>query len=63
MTSVAAMCHYFIAPIKERGFGRVLNVATVAGLITVTSDYTYGPTKAYIVALSRGLSFALGVKL
>ena len=59
MTSVAAMCHYFIPPMQERGFGRVLNIASVAGLITVTSDYTYGPTKSYIVALSRGLSSAL----
>ncbi len=58
MTSVAAMCHYFIPPMQERGFGRVLNVASVAGLITVTGDYTYGPTKSYVVALSRGLSTA-----
>ncbi len=59
MMSVVAMCHYFIPPMQERGFGRVINVASVAGLITVTGDYTYGPTKSYIVALSRGLSSAL----
>lgn len=57
--SVAAMCHFFIPPMQERGFGRVVNVASVAGLVAVTGDYTYGPTKAYIVALSRGLSSAL----
>ena len=58
-TSVAAMCHFFIPPMRERGFGRVLNVASVAGLLTVSGDYSYGPTKAYLVALSKGLSFAL----
>lgn len=58
-TSVAAMCHFFIPPMRERGFGRVLNVASVAGLLTVSGDYSYGPTKAYVVALSKGLSVAL----
>lgn len=57
--SVVAMCHYFIPPMQKRGFGRVLNVASVAGLITVSGDYSYGPTKAYIVALSRALSCSL----
>ncbi len=59
MVSVTAMCHYFIPPMQERGFGRVVNVASVAGLVAVTGDYTYGPTKSYVVALSRGLSSAL----
>ncbi len=58
-TSVAAMCHFFIPPMRERRFGRVLNVASVAGLLTVSGDYSYGPTKAYLVALSKGLSATL----
>jgi short-subunit dehydrogenase len=58
-TSVAAMCHFFIPPMRERGFGRVMNVASVAGLLTVSGDYSYGPTKAYLVALSKGLSASL----
>jgi len=58
-TSVAAMCHFFIPPMRQRSFGRVLNVASVAGLMTVSGDYSYGPTKAYLVALSRGLAIAL----
>ncbi len=56
MTSVAAMCHFFLPAMQERGFGRVLNVASVAGLMTVSGDYSYGPTKAYVVALSKALS-------
>ena len=56
MTSVAAMCHEFIPGMLERGFGRVINVASVAGQLTVGGDYSYGPTKAYLIALSKALS-------
>ena len=56
MTSVAAMCHEFIPGMLERGFGRVLNVASVAGRMTVNGDYSYGPTKAYLIALSKALA-------
>lgn len=56
VTSVAAMCHEFIPGMLDRGFGRVINVASVAGHITVNGDYSYGPTKAYLIALSRGLA-------
>lgn len=59
MTSVTALCHYFIPAMCERGFGRVLNVASVAGRITIPGDYSYGPTKAYLIALSKGLSVSL----
>lgn len=59
MNSVAAMCHYFIPPMQAKGYGRVLNVASVAGQITVSGDYSYGPTKAYLIAFSKALSGAL----
>lgn len=59
MTSITGLCHYFIPPMRERGFGRVLNVASVAGQITVSGDYSYGPTKAYVIALSKALSTTL----
>lgn len=58
MTSVAGMCHEFIPGMVERGFGRVLNVASVAGRMTVGGDYSYGPTKAYVIALSKALSLS-----
>ena len=59
MVATAAMCHFFIPPMRERGHGRVINVSSVAGLITVSGDYSYGPTKAYLVALSRALASSL----
>jgi short-subunit dehydrogenase len=60
MTSVAALCHFFIPAMLERGFGRVVNVASVAGLITAPGDYSYGPTKAYLVALSKSMTATIG---
>lgn len=56
MTSVAGMCHHFIPPMQQRGFGRVLNVASVAGHVSLPGDTSYGPTKAYLIALSKGLA-------
>ena len=56
MTSVAGMCHHFIPPMREKGFGRVLNVASVAGHVSLAGDTSYGPTKAYLIALSKGLA-------
>ncbi len=59
MTSVAHMCHLFVPAMRERGFGRVVNVASVAGRVARAGDTTYGPAKAYVVALSEGLSATL----
>lgn len=59
MISVAHMCHRFVPPMRERGFGRVINVASVAGRVARAGDTSYGPTKAYVVALSEGLAASL----
>lgn len=59
MTSVVALCHFFVPLMRERGFGRILNVASVAGLLATPGDYSYGPTKAYLVAFSKGLAKSL----
>ena len=56
MTSVAGMCHHFIPPMQQRGFGRVLNVSSVAGHVSLPGDTSYGPTKSYLIALSKGLA-------
>lgn len=56
MTSVAGMCHHFIPPMQARGFGRVINLASVAGLVSLAGDTSYGPSKAYLISLSKGLA-------
>jgi len=59
MTSVAHLCHLFIPPMRARGFGRVLNVASFAGRIARSAGANYGPSKAYLIALSEELALEL----
>ena len=59
MTSMAHLCHLFAPGMRERGFGRILNVASVAGRIPRANDLNYGPSKAYVVALSEALDLTL----
>jgi len=59
MTSVAHMCHLFIPPMRERGFGRVINVSSFAGRLSRAAGGNYGPAKAYLVALSEELALLL----
>ncbi|MCA9566371.1 MAG: SDR family oxidoreductase [Myxococcales bacterium] len=56
MTSVAHMCHLFVPPMAERGYGRVVNVASMAGRITRAAGANYGPSKAYVIAMSQELA-------
>jgi short-subunit dehydrogenase len=44
---------------RERGFGRVINVSSVAGRIARPAGANYGPAKAYLVALSEELALIL----
>ncbi len=59
MISVAHMCHLFVPPMLERNFGRIINVASVAGRISRPAGCNYGPAKAYVIALSEELSMTL----
>jgi short-subunit dehydrogenase len=55
MLSVADLCHRFIPGMAERGYGRVINVASVAARVPRSGGCNYGPAKAYLVALSEEL--------
>lgn len=59
MISVAQLCHRFVPPMLERGFGRVVNVASFAGRIARPAGANYGPAKAYLIALSEELALML----
>ena len=59
MISVAQMCHLFVPFMCEKGYGRVINVASVAGRIARASDLNYGPSKAYVVAFSESLDLSV----
>ncbi|MFV2090446.1 MAG: SDR family NAD(P)-dependent oxidoreductase [Pseudomonadales bacterium] len=66
MISVAQMCHLFVPGMKERAWGRVVNVSSVSARIPRAGGCNYGPSKAYLVALSEELSLTLrshGIKV
>lgn len=66
MLSIAHLCQLFIPPMVERGWGRVINIASVAGRIPRGGDCNYGPSKAWVIALSEELSLTVnhqGVKV
>jgi len=54
--AVCDMTHKVLPGMLERRFGRVLNVASVAGLIPGTPQATlYGPAKSFLIRFSEGL--------
>lgn len=59
MLSVTELCHLFVPGMAARGFGRVINVSSVAGRIARGGDCHYGPSKAYLVALSEALGLTV----
>lgn len=59
MISVTQMCHRFVPPMRERGFGRVINVSSFAGRLSRPAGANYGPSKAYLVSLSEELDLVL----
>jgi NAD(P)-dependent dehydrogenase (short-subunit alcohol dehydrogenase family) len=44
---------------KERGWGRVIQISSGAGIIPTSAQPDYGPAKAAMVNMSKGLSKAL----
>jgi len=55
LISYAALCHAFVPGMLAQGFGRIINVSSMAARIPRAGDSNYGPVKAYLVALSEGL--------
>ena len=58
MSTVAELCWRLIPAMMERGYGRVVNVASVAGRFPSSDTGNYGPSKAYVIALSEELHLA-----
>jgi 3-oxoacyl-[acyl-carrier protein] reductase len=58
---VVAVTRAVAGRMKERGFGRIVNVASVAGLGTAMAGTTfYAATKAAVIALTRRFALELG---
>jgi len=56
MTAPAELAHKTLPGMLERRFGRIVNVASLSGLLPGASGQTlYGPVKAFLVRFSQGL--------
>jgi short-subunit dehydrogenase len=57
VTSVAHLTHLLEPGMTERRYGRILNVASVAGLLPGSAGHTlYGASKAFIIKFSESLA-------
>ncbi len=57
VTSYAHLARLFLPGMQARGFGRIINVASIAGLIPGSAGHTlYGATKAFLVSFSQSLA-------
>ena len=54
--AVLHLSHAAVQAMRPRGSGIILNVASVAGFVPRPETVTYGAGKAYVVALTEGLS-------
>ncbi|HEU4665602.1 MAG TPA: SDR family oxidoreductase [Dokdonella sp.] len=57
MTAPVELCHLFLPAMRERGRGRIVNVASLAGLVPAPAGHTlYAASKAYLIKFSQALS-------
>ncbi|MEO7063415.1 MAG: SDR family oxidoreductase [Dokdonella sp.] len=57
MTAPAELCHRLLPGMRERGHGRIVNIASVAGLLPAPAGHTlYGASKAYLIRFSQALA-------
>jgi short-subunit dehydrogenase len=56
VAALTAMLAQFVPPMRERGYGRVLNVASVAAFQPMPSLATYAATKAFVLSLTEALA-------
>ena len=61
VTAVAELTHRFLGGMVDRGYGRIINVASLAGLIPVTAGHTlYAASKALLIKFSESLALEVG---
>jgi len=53
--ALTLLCAAFLPPMLSRGFGRILNVASVAAFQPIPSMAAYAASKAYVLALGEAL--------
>jgi uncharacterized protein len=61
VTTVAELTYRLLPGMMERGYGRIINVASLAGLVPAPAGHTlYGASKAFLIKFSEALSNEVG---
>lgn len=61
MTAPTELCHHLLPGMRERGFGRIINVASLAGHVPGSAGQTlYAGAKSYLIKLSQALHLEYG---
>jgi short-subunit dehydrogenase len=55
VTSLSQLCHLFLPGMVERGYGRILNVSSLAAYSPEVPGNLYGAIKMFVVRMSRSL--------
>ena len=55
ITALVELTHKFLLPMRERGQGAIINVASTAGFQPVPFMATYAATKAFVLSFSEAL--------
>lgn len=56
LTAVFTVCKLFAPAMKERGSGRIINIASAAGVRGLANGCAYGSSKAAVIGFTLGLS-------
>lgn len=57
MTAVCDLTYRLLPPMLARGWGRVINIASVAGMVPAPAGHTlYGASKAFVIKFSEALA-------
>jgi short-subunit dehydrogenase len=61
ITAVGELTHLYLPAMETAGRGRILNVASLAGLVPASPGHTmYGATKAWLIRFSECLALEVG---
>lgn len=59
LTSAFLMCRSFVPHMKGRGYGRIINMASIMGHISLPQRTAYSSTKAGLLGFTRALALEL----
>lgn len=61
VVAVAELTHRFLGGMLDRGYGRIINVASLAGLVPAPAGHTlYAAAKAFVIKFSEALAHEVG---